>query len=113
MKNSLPFKVLENTKNDLQVIKLTEDPYKGIMYTYGQISFDEDLENDRAIIKFEYNIHETADIIMNDGELKEFEQYIGRILEELIHHGIANNDLTYTGGVDENRTKDSEQSDTR
>ena len=110
--NNLPIKVLENSKNNLQVIKLTEEPYAGIMYTYGQISFDEDLENDRAVIKFEYNIHDTADIIMDDSELKEFEQYIGRILEELIHQGIANNDLTYTGGVDENRTKDSEQSDT-
>ena len=41
----------------------------------------------------------------------DFNPYIGKILEELIHQGIQENNLTYTGGIDENRTKDSEQSD--
>ena len=47
-----PYVVLENKHNDLQAIKLTEEPFSGIMYTYGKVSFEED--NHNAIIKFDY-----------------------------------------------------------
>ena len=46
-------------------------------------------------------------------DFKPFEAYIGDILQELLHQGVEENNLTYTGGteIDENRTKNSEQSD--
>jgi hypothetical protein len=44
--------------------------------------------------------------------MKPFEAYIGKILEQLIHIGVEENSITYTGGIDENRTEDSNQSDT-
>lgn len=108
--NNLPIKVMESKTDGLHAIQLTEGAFEGIIYTYGKVEFDEDEANDTVSLKFEYEILDYAGKGITDKQ--PFEQYIGKILEELIHQGIANNDITYTGGVDENRTKDSEQSDT-
>ena len=110
MKSNLPIIVTENKHNGLQAIKLTEGAFEGIIYTYGKVSIDTDEENDKIHLKFEYEILDNADKGMTD--MKPFEAYIGKILEGLIHEGVEENNLTYTGGVDENRTEDSKQSDT-
>lgn len=101
--------VVESKQDGLQAIKLTSGAFEGIIYTYGKVSFDEDEVNDKIHIRFEYDILDYNDKGL--GNKAPFEQYIGDILQELIHEGIERNNLTYTGGVDENRTKDSEQSD--
>lgn len=106
--NNLPIKVMESKTDGLQAIQLTEGAFEGIIYTYGKVDFDEEPETDTVCLKFEYEIHDYAGKGLADKA--PFEQYIGKILEELIHLGIANNDITYTGGINENRTKDSEQS---
>ena len=110
MKSNLPIIVTENRHNGLQAIKLTEGAFEGIIYTYGKVSIYADEENDKIHLKFEYEILDYADKGMTD--MKPFEAYIGKILEGLIHEGVEENNLTYTGGVDENRTEDSKQSDT-
>jgi hypothetical protein len=101
--------VVESKQDGLQAIKLTEGAFEGIIYTYGKVTFDEDEANDKIHLRFEYDILDQNDKGLTDKA--PFEQYIGDILQELIHEGIERNNLTYTGGVDENRTKDSEQSD--
>jgi len=109
MKSNLPITITENRHSGLQAIKLTEGAFEGIIYTYGKVSFDE--QDDTLHLKFEYEILDSADKGMTD--MKPFEAYIGDILQELLHQGVAENNLTYTGGteIDANRTKDSEQSD--
>jgi hypothetical protein len=110
MKNNLPIVVLEDKRNGQQAIKLTEEPFAGIIYCYGKVEFNTDEANDSVVLKFDYEILDYAEKGLSDK--KPFERYIGKILEELIHEGIQENSLTYTGGVDENRTEDSKQSDT-
>jgi hypothetical protein len=110
MKSNLPIIVTENKHNGLQAIKLTEGAFEGIIYTYGKVNIDADEENDKINLKFEYEILDYEDKGLTD--MKPFEAYIGKILEGLIHEGVEENNLTYTGGVDENRTEDSKQSDT-
>lgn len=104
-----PYVVMENKHNDLQAIKLTEEPFSGIMYTYGKVTIGEDEEI--ATIHFEYEVLDWAGKSLTDKT--PFEKYIGDILTELLHEGVRDNNLTYTGGteIDANRTKDSEQSD--
>jgi hypothetical protein len=100
--NTLRYKTVQNKKTNVEAIKLLEHPYEGIIYSYGKVKFVE--EGDNLRIKFEYDIIEDADSIY---DTKEFEQYIGDILQELIHLGIEKNNITYTGGIDdENRTGD-------
>jgi hypothetical protein len=109
MSDTRPYVVVENKLTGHDAIKLTEYPWEGIIYTYGKIEFEEDETNSTLHLKFDYEILDNN----NKGfaDKTPFEQYIGKILEDLIKEGVENNSLTYTGGVDENRTKDSEQSD--
>jgi hypothetical protein len=92
--------VLENKHDGLQAIKLTEEPYEGIIYSYGKVSFDPNEETGHLKINFEYEIHDKNDKEFSD--TKPFENYIGDILQELLAEGVANNSLTYVGGIDEN-----------
>ena len=109
MKNNLPITILESRKNGLQAIKLLEEPFEGIIYTYGKVSMDADEENNKLKLAFEYEILDYNDKTLV--KMEPFETYIGKILEELIHQGIEENSITYTGGVDENRTENSNESD--
>jgi hypothetical protein len=109
--NDLPIVTVESLSSGLEALKLTSGPYEGIIYIYGKVDLDADEENDQVFVKFEYEILDYADKGISDPKV--FEKYIGDILTELIHRGIAENDITYTGGVDENRNKDSSESDSR
>ena len=101
--------VVESRHDGLEAIKLTEGAFEGIIYTYGRVTFDEDEANDKIHLRFDYEILDYNDRGLTDKA--PFEQYIGDILQELIHEGIEQNNLTYTGGVDENRNEDSGESD--
>jgi hypothetical protein len=106
-----PYVILEHKHNGMQAIKLTAEPFEGIIYSYGKISFNADEEERALHLKFEYDVLDWNNKGLTNP--KPFEQYIGKLLEEMIHEGIQENNLTYTGGtdIDANRTKDSEQSD--
>ena len=51
----------------------------------------------------EYDIIDDAGV---DYVKEELEQYLGDMLVEFITYGLIKNEITYTGGVDENRTGD-------
>ena len=101
-----PFVVLRSKKGENDRIKLTEGPYAGIIYSYGSVSFEED--GDTLKLKFEYDIHEADGISYVQSE---FEQSIGQLLQLILVDQLSKNEVVYTGGVDENRTTDSEQTD--
>lgn len=102
-----PHVVLENSRNGCQAIKLTETPFSGIIISYGKVSFDE-TDDDNCKLNFEYEVHDNNGI---DYDTDELVTYLGEFLQEMIVVGIQNNDLTYTGGVDENRTGDTFEPD--
>lgn len=103
------YSIVEHKKEGIHAIKLLESPFDGIIYCYGKVSFDEDEANDKLNIHFEYEILDYADKGMTD--MGPFESYIGDVLQELIHVGIEQNNIAYTGGIDESRTDNPEQSD--
>ena len=96
-----PHVVLEHKHNGLHAIKLTEEPYRGIIFSYGKVQFIE--EGDVVRLKYDYDIHDDAGV---EYVKEELEKYLGDFLMELIVWGVHENSLTYTGGVDENRTGD-------
>jgi hypothetical protein len=116
MKN-LRYKTVQNKHTNVEAIKLLEHPYEGIIYSYGKVELFEEA-GDHLRIKFEYDIiedpYESANNNRGGFDSKEFENYIGDILQELIHLGIEKNNITYTGGIDdENRTGDPIEPDTQ
>lgn len=86
-------------------IKFTNTEFNDIILTIGGIEFIEN--DDDANMKFDYDIHEG---VVPDDKLDEFRTLMGDFIIQAIEEGIKNNDLVYTGGTDENRTNDPEQS---
>jgi hypothetical protein len=89
--------VLEHKYDGTHAIKLLEEPYSGIIISYGKVSFDTNDDDDVLKLSFDYEIHDDREI---EYDKIEFENYLGDFLQELIIHGVENNDITYTGGVD-------------
>jgi ABC-type antimicrobial peptide transport system permease subunit len=87
-------------------IRLTSGDHEGIIYSYGRVSLLE--EGDNVKLSFSY------DILDNNGkEIKSsFEEELGGILQDILAEQLAKNEVVYKGGVDENRTEDSNESDT-
>ena len=100
------FELLDEDYNGKQLIKLTSKEYSGIIYTYGRVNLIE--EDDLLRIQFEYDVHENP---IGELDKQEFMNHIGQILTELINAQLLKNEMIYTGGTDENRTTDFEQSD--
>jgi hypothetical protein len=98
-----PFVLVENRKTGHDAIKLTSGPFRGIIYSYGKVKF-EPQEDDTCKLNFEYEVHENH-IEYNK---EEFEFYIGELLQFIMMDELQRNNITYTGGIDENRNEDSE-----
>ncbi len=103
-----PHKVLESKADGLHALQLTEGKHAGIIFSYGKVSFEENASKDNLKIHFEYEVHDNRGV---EYDKQELEEELGDFLQELIFYGVEQNNITYTGGVDENRTDDSEQSD--
>jgi hypothetical protein len=101
-----PFVVLENSKTGQERIKLTQGKYSGIIFSYGKVSFEE--MGDTCKMNFEYEVHEDDGVTYIKEEL---EHYLGDLLQSILMEQLIKNDVVYTGGIDENRTTDSEQTD--
>ena len=92
-----PFVVVENRVTGHDAIKLTSGPYEGIIFSYGRVSFEEQ-PDDTCKLHFEYEIHENHMEYVKE----EFEHYLGDLLSLILMDELQKNNITYTGGTNEN-----------
>ena len=64
--NDLPIRILESKSTGVSAIQLTEEPFSGIIYSYGKVEFEEDVENFKLKIKFEYEVHDMNGKVLTD-----------------------------------------------
>jgi hypothetical protein len=100
------YELLDEDHDGNQFIQLTSSPYSGIIYTYGRVRLVE--EEDLLRVQFEYDIHENP---VGFVDRDKFRNHIGDILIDLLEENLLKNNVVYTGGIDENRTADIDQSD--
>jgi hypothetical protein len=100
-----PFIAVESRKTGVVALKLTEGPFEGIIFSYGKVDFQE--QGDTCKLHFEYEVHQSP----IDYDKEELEPYLGDLLQFIIMDQLSKNEIIYTGGIDENRNEDSEQSD--
>jgi len=99
--------ILEDSTNQgYQYVKLTSGVHEGIIYSYGGVNLIEEGETLR--LKFDYDIHDHAEKEIHESFINE----IGDVLQDIMLEQLSKNEVVYKGGVDENRTKDSSESDT-
>jgi len=80
-------------------IEYTNGKYTGIKIVLGAVKLEENQKQDNCTLKYNYDIIEG---IVEDSDKKEFDNYIGDTLMQMLSDGVKNNDLVYSGGVDEN-----------
>lgn len=101
------YELLDEDYNGSQLIKLTSNEYQGIIYSYGKVNLIE--EDGLLRVQFSYDLHEC------DQELdrEKFKNHIGDILIDILDSQLIKNEVVYTGGIDENRTTDFDESDSQ
>jgi len=80
-------------------IEYTHGKYAGIKIVLGAVKIEENQEQDNCTLKYNYDI---IGGIVEDSDKKEFDNYIGDTLMQMMSDGVKNNDLIYSGGVNEN-----------
>jgi hypothetical protein len=86
-------------------IKFTNTNFSDIILSIYGVEFIEG--DDNANMSFNYDIHEGT---VPDDRMEEFKTLMGDFLVQAITEGLEKNELVYHGGIDENRTNDTEQS---
>lgn len=97
---------VETKGNDTAKIRLTIDPWNDIMYSYGEVKFNED-ENGKAFLHFEYLVSDPEDFdikLYTEQEQKDFKQLTGDILVDLMQES-----LDYMESEDYDREDDSRE----
>lgn len=87
--------------------KFKDTKFDNVVLSIYGIKFIEDENETKANMQFEYDVFEGKIL---DEDVNEFKQLLGDFILQTIEEGLNKNDLVYTGGVDENRTDDIEQS---
>lgn len=104
MKTKLrPHKVLgkRTDEGDLHALSLTEGPFAGIIFSYNDVSFEEDKENDKLKIAFDYDVH-SVPYDKHGYDQEAFEKELGDFVVELLYYGLERNHL---GFIDDNENR--------
>lgn len=100
----IEYEIVGHLPNGQNKLKFTNTDFNDIILSIGGIEFIEG--DDEANMKFDYDIYEGS---VPEERSEEFKNLLGDFIIQSIEQGIKNNDLIYTGGVDENRTDNFEQ----
>jgi hypothetical protein len=91
-----PHKVLGKTSEsgELHALCFTTGDFADIIFSYTNVKFEEDEDNDRLTIKYSYDVHEIPDGKQNY-DVKTFEQELGDFIMALLYYGIERDQLGY------------------
>ena len=80
--------------DDFSCIKLTNEPYSDIIYSYTNVKFaSEENAQGRLPLKFTYDVKKNPNNVDVQGD--EFRQYIGDILVEVIEEQLENGTINF------------------
>lgn len=90
-----PHTVLGSHEDEsLHALCLTEGEHSGIIFSYKDVKFKEDVDNDKLRIHFEYEVHEVPQE-RKDYDKQKFEKELGDFLVELVYYGLEKDHLGY------------------
>lgn len=76
------FVIPEDTTTNVD-IRVNSGEYSGVVYNYGKVSVEEDKDNDRAYLLFEYNIVDSNGFELLESD-DNFKNHIGDILTTIM-----------------------------
>jgi hypothetical protein len=78
-------------------IKFTNNEFKNIIFSLGKVYFTEDEKDPRLNFHYEIHMHDAQ----MDFDKEKFEETLAGFIVDKIRQGLEDNDLIYTGGLDE------------
>lgn len=77
-------------EGSLATIELIEGDFAGTQYSYGNVSFEEEKENNDLIVSFDYTIHTSngEGILSEDSTKDKFDSEISNVLNSIILSAI-------------------------
>lgn len=91
------YQVVGQTDDGLEKIKFTNNEFSDIIFSLGRVKFIEG-DDGEPRLSFHYDVYEGDSAIDKD----RFEHTIAEFIIQKIEEGLKDNNLVYTGGVDEN-----------
>tara|TARA_R100000278_G_scaffold67942_1_gene53985 strand:- start:569 stop:895 length:327 start_codon:yes stop_codon:yes gene_type:complete len=98
------FKFVERASADLYSIKILKGRFKGVIYTYGKVSLNEDKESDQLGVNFQYAVEEGNRRYpkeMLNKNLK-FKEFLSKILIYILNEEYGQYDEYPTTDIKEN-----------
>lgn len=80
------YTMVEKEDMDYFGFRFDEGQYEGVVFYYGQVKIEEDVENDQALLQFDFQVDKGNDTY-NIGELEEsddFRNMLGDILVSIL-----------------------------
>lgn len=78
----------------IHALALTEGEFAGIVFSYKDVSFEEDPENDVLKLKYSFDIHEVPEE-KADYDEKSLQNTLGDFLLELLYYGLERDKLGF------------------
>lgn len=91
LQENVDFKFIKG-EDDSVFLELLSGEYSGVIYRYGQVSVQEDKENESASLLFEFEVVDSGefDSLLDDVG---FKNHIGRILSNLVESQLEQQGL--------------------
>lgn len=99
-----PHKVLGKTVDggELHALCFTTGPFADIVFSYSNVRFEENEEQDHLKVTYSYDVHEVPEDKINY-DVKAFEQELGDFVMDLLQYGIERDHLGY---IDDEQTRE-------
>ena len=97
MKTKLrPHKVLSKIEigGDIHALSLKEGPFSDIVFSYKDVHFEENEEQDHLKVKFDYDVHYVPEDRLGF-DTKAFEKELGDFVVELLMYGVEKENLGF------------------
>lgn len=94
------FHTTDKTAGGNIVLEYDDEPFKGIQWTFGGMTFAEKENEDGSInMSFDYDI--VSEHSLNEDEMNQFGRIAGDVILQILEEQIEKQEVIYKGGSDE------------
>lgn len=90
--------ITDNYVDGFAILQITEGKFKDTKFRYGSLKLEENEDHTAAFFQFDYRI---VDGEIQQSDIKEFEELISEILNDMVFKQLEENSVIYAGGVNE------------
>lgn len=94
------FHATDRTVGGIIVLEYDDEPYKGIQWTFGGMTFADE-ENPDGSLNMSYDFEVVSEHNLSEEQLSEFGKITGDVILQILQEQIEKKEVVYKGGVNE------------